>query len=207
MHPKEAKKERVGTGRVSHLILKNSCLIIGEKFDETSPVARIIQDPLNCCFILYPGHNSTKINQYLPVTINECKEKNIVVFVIDATWSCAKSLMRESHILHNIPRISYELDPTQRSKFVIKHQPAKECLSTCESLYWLLHFFNIHQVENLVFKEHDNLLHILDRICIFQLECASDPQLKRYRPGIFKKTHQKRESLKWKTRKIYFESN
>lgn len=208
MHPKEARKERVGTGRVSHLALKNSRIIVGEKFDEHSQVASILDDYQNICFLLYPGSTSTRVNQSVPESMLESHGalgKNIVVFVIDATWACAKSLMRESHILHSVPRISFELDQVQTSKFVIKQQPAKECLSTCESLYWLLHFLDIQKVENLALKEHENLLYLLDRMCVFQHECAANPELNRYRPGVFKEAHSKKESLKWKTRKIYFE--
>ncbi len=34
MHPMEYKKEKVGTGRFSHLILKNSEIVVDVGFDE-----------------------------------------------------------------------------------------------------------------------------------------------------------------------------
>ena len=103
MHPKEAKKERVGTGRLSHLSLINSKIIIGENFDGHEEVKSLIHHPENRCFVLYPGTHSHNLNVSLPpgMKIENPSQKN-VIFVIDGTWSCAKSMMRDSTILHRV---------------------------------------------------------------------------------------------------------
>jgi DTW domain-containing protein YfiP len=204
MHPKEAKKERVGTGRFTQLSLRNSQIIVGDKFDECSLVYDLIQNPNHNCFLLYPGSQSIRINETLPNNFEESQKKNII-FIIDATWPCAKTLMRESLILHSLPRISFQLTSEIESKFDIKQQPSKECLSTCESTYWLLEFLSLQGVENLKERQHENLLYLLEKTCEFQKQCALNPELQRYRPGVFKQQTQKKPSLRWQTRKIYFE--
>ena len=204
MHPKEAKKERVGTGRYTQLSLSNSQIIVGDKFDESSLVYDLIKNPLHNCFLLYPGSLSIRINETLPENFINSGKKNII-FIIDATWPCAKTLMRESTILHVLPRISFHLTAEIESKFEIKQQPSKECLSTCESTYWLLEFLNLQGVEECKNREHENLLTLLEKTCEFQKQCAANPELQRYRPGQFKQKTEKKPSIRWQSRKIYFE--
>src|SRR5690606_29197508 len=131
MHPKEAKKERLGTGRLSHLLLKNSEIIVGENFDHNKGVQEILCDQKNECLVRYHGplaHNISESSLQI--------KKRLVIFVIDGTWPCAKSMMRDSKTLHYVPKLSFT--PEKESLFQIKQQPAKECLSTIESFYYLL---------------------------------------------------------------------
>lgn len=54
MHPKEARKEKIGTGKISKLSLLNSQIIVGVNFTEDSRVNSIINDSQNYCLLLYP---------------------------------------------------------------------------------------------------------------------------------------------------------
>src|SRR5690606_36721290 len=55
MHPMEFKKEKVGTGRFSHLILKNSEIIVDVGFDENPRFRQVLDDPEYSTFVFYPG--------------------------------------------------------------------------------------------------------------------------------------------------------
>ena len=106
MHPMEAKKEPIGTGRLTNYSLKNSKLIIDKDFDDNKEVQAILNDSAFFPILLYPGENSININE-CPVPQHYYSQKTPIIFVIDGTWHCAKSMMRDSRSLHHLPRISF----------------------------------------------------------------------------------------------------
>ena len=204
MHPMEAKKERTGTGRLTNLALNKSKIIIGENFDDSNPVQKIINSLEYYPMLLYPGVDSINISTTnLPTQIYTSQKKKPLIFVIDGTWPCAKSMMRESKSLHNLPRISF--DPSIQSKFHIKQQPKKYCLSTIESVYQLISELEKQGIENTGSKK-EVLPALLKRLVDFQIKCAGDTSLVSYkrksRP--YKKPQDRIENKKWKRRKICF---
>lgn len=206
MHPKEAKKEKVGTGRLSHILLNNSRIIIGENFDHNAEVLQLLSDCRFQHFILYPGKMAHHIDLAVHPQMHEAKkehQKEYLIFIIDGTWSCAKSMMRDSTCLHQIPRLSFK--ESKQSRFQIKQQPAVNCISTIESLFYLIESLVRWKVEPLQ-HEHYQLLKTLDKICEFQHQCALLPNAHRYRPGVPKKKGPISQSKKWKSRRIYFET-
>lgn len=197
MHPKEAKKERHGTGRMSSIILKNSEIIIGINFDQDRKVQAYLSDSTKECYLLYPGDHSHNISQ-APL---EKTDKERVIFIIDGTWPCAKNMMKRSTCLHQLPRISF--DSSLESKFKIKQQPAKYCLSTIESLYVLVNELNKQGEESLT-HEHQNLMEVFERFVSFQIDCANDPNLQGYRRKQYKLPSERKPYKKWKERNIIF---
>lgn len=206
MHPKEARKERLGTGRLAHLILKNSRIIVGEHFDDNQEVLKIIGDPNYQSLLLYPGRDSCNLSTEKSDKIKShfSSDKKTIIFILDGTWPCAKSMMRESKILHSLPRISFNSNIT--SRFDIKHQPAKYCLSTIESIYVVLQELEKHELEKVGDKK-ENLILLLDKLVEFQIKCACDPSLNHYRRGSrpYKKPSERKDSKKWESRKICFD--
>ena len=97
MHPKEARKNKTGTGRISHLCLNNSEIIVGVDFDENKRFNDLINDENLLPFVLYPGESSYQVDkQAIPKEMsNILKEgkKRPVVFILDGTWPCAKKMM------------------------------------------------------------------------------------------------------------------
>ncbi len=199
MHPKEAKRQRVGTGRIANLCLENSKIIIGEQFQNCPEVNDLINSPHFHTLILYPGENSHNITKS-PITFES--QKRLLIFIIDGTWPCAKSMMRDSKNLHHLTRISFETN--EISQFKIKHQPAKYCLSTIESIYHLLNGLEKWNFEQLGGKQKI-LPQALERIVDFQLKCTLDPKLPSYRRGTFSDPSKRKESIKWESRKICFD--
>ena len=198
MHPKEAKKQKVGTGRYTHLFLKNSSLFIGVSFDEDKRLKKILSDKNFDPFILYPGQNSTLISE---LKNKEPNNKKKLIIVIDGTWPFAKKIMRESKVLHKIPRISFQHN--EKSKFIIKHQPDDLCLSTMESVA-----ITLKNLEEIGEEEPSNaqllMTDFLSKIVEFQIECAKDPDRNSYRKKPYSTTSRRSKAKKWEKRSIFF---
>ena len=199
IHPMEAKKEKLGTARITKAIIKNTKLIMGIDFTNDSEVNAMILDANNKCFVLYPGESAVNVSSSDVSPLKE--DKNIIIFVIDGTWPCAKKMMKLSINLQHLPRVSFT--NTNPSRFEIKEQPADFCLSTLESI----HFF-LSECERRGLMElhhaHQNLLDVFQAMIDFQIKCASDPNVPTYRKGArgYSKKSERVKSKKWEKRKI-----
>src|SRR5882724_4937186 len=63
MSPKEFKKEKAGTGRLTHLCLTNSEIQMGMSFDEHESVQEILNDPQFFPVLLYPGPSARNLSR------------------------------------------------------------------------------------------------------------------------------------------------
>lgn len=135
MHPKEHRRVKCNTGRLTHLNLANSEIIPGLRFDEHPRVRALIDDPANLAMLLYPGKNALVLG---PGSFPEPVRagRRLVVFLIDATWHDARSIARGNPGLLSLPRLVIE--PVSPSRYTIKRQPASWCLSTLEATHELL---------------------------------------------------------------------
>lgn len=182
IHPMEAKKEKIGTGRITIASLKNSQLIMGIDFTENEEVNQLINDPRNFCMTMYPGENSINVStddvDSLIKIQNEGKQ--LVIFLIDGTWPCAKKMMKLSKNINSLPRISFT--PNKKSIFEIKEQPADYCLSTLESVHVFLDEAKKVKLET-IDQEHDQMLVVFKGMIDFQKQCSTDPSLSHYGRG------------------------
>ncbi len=201
MHPMEAKKERIGTGRLSHLSLINSEIIVGTDFTDNSRVNAILEDPHYFPTVLYPGEESLNItnNEF---NYADTQDKELVVFIIDGTWPCAKKMMTLSLNIQKLPRICFT--PRKSSQFSIKHQPNELCVSTIEAIYIFLDDIQTQSKTSLFGTQHTTLLDMLKILVDFQVKCASDPTLSSYRSSTYKPKSEKKISKKWESRKIFY---
>lgn len=203
MHPMEAKKEKMGTGKLSKLSLINSQIIVGVDFSEDSEVNSIINDDNFHCTILYPGKNALNISEdnIEPLTNKINEGKRLVVFLIDGTWPCAKKMMRQSTNLRALPRISFSAKHT--SIFEIKEQPADFCLSTIESIHFFIKECNRLGIENTNNIE-DNMISVFKAMIDYQIKCSLDPELSSYTKGTlgYSKKEDRIRPKKWLTRNI-----
>jgi len=153
---------KIATGRLSHLILKNSHLIRGSDYSDDTQVNALVNDPQNYCVVLFPGKSSTNLS---PLNLEEKKalipsEKTLVIFVIDGTWATARHTMRISRNLMNLPRFSFEL--TKPSNFRIRKQPKLECCSTVEAIFQTIEHLGPSRNFDLSLGLHHNLLEVFD---------------------------------------------
>ena len=169
MHPKEAKRWQIGTGRLTHYALKNSKILISENFNDYLP--DILADKSYHHVLLYPGKESVKLNNPLP---GDLKSKPLNIFVLDGTWACAKKMLKLSTHLHQLTRVSF--DTNRLSQFDIKQQPASYCLSTIESIHEVLtHLENNHLESDLIYKQ--TMLDALKALVEYHQNCAADPSM------------------------------
>ncbi len=176
IHPKELKKEKAGTGKLTKVSLLNSEMIDGVDFTEDTRVNELISDPNHFPMLLYPGEESFNLseNQFNPSML---EDKKLVVFILDGTWPCAKKMLKLSKNLQALPRLSFT--PDRPSEFLIKQQPHKDCLSTIECAFQLIEALNKAQFEKTT--EQENLLVIFRQMRDFYIQCASDPNRTGYR--------------------------
>lgn len=176
MHPKEARKIKNGTGRLTHLSLENSELIVGVDFSNNKRVNELIKN--YSAFLLYPSTTS------IDITKNALPTQEKVIFLLDATWACAKKMLRKSKNLQHLQRISFT--HTTPSKFSIKEQPCEECLSTMESTLRVLEL--LEGSESYSFQELENFLEPFFKMNEMQLEeienHATDEHRKRFRKRV-----------------------
>lgn len=188
MHPKEARKVKLGTGRLTHLCLKNSEILLGVDFTENIRVNNLIEDQSLHPVVLYPGQDSTDISSFdFPGGVPD--KKRILVFVIDASWTLARKMLKLSANLQTLPRIHFR--PQEPSRYKIKQQPHAFCLSTIESVYVLLQELEKKGIETCHGK-HRSLLEILDKICRFQQDCTKNASLPGYRKNTVNPLDKKR---------------
>ena len=199
MHPMEFKKEKVGTGRFSHLILKNSEIIVGIEFDQNNEFLKALKDSRYDSYLLYPGDQSLVISELQKTSTRN--EKPLQIFVIDGTWPCAKKMVKLTPSLHHLPRISFKSNRT--SQFQIKHQPMDGCLSTVESLHQVITDLNQSGFESTQGKEQ-NLMDVFLATVEQQINLALDPSRVGYRKKPFSSPEKRKISKKWQSRSLFF---
>jgi DTW domain-containing protein len=202
MHPMEAKKEKLGTGRISHLNLINSEIVVGVDFTHNKRINTLLKDDDFEPFLLYPGEESINLSTH-SLTPHIKKRRVPLFFIIDGTWPCAKTMMRESANLHNLKRVSF--NSTSASLFTIKQQPAKFCLSTIESISRVIDCLEEQGLENTGQKK-DGLVKNLVEMVEYQKEIAKNPPNKSYRNGSgYSEPKDRKENKKWLKWKICFD--
>jgi DTW domain-containing protein len=176
MHPHEFKHEKAATGRLTHLCLANSELQMGLAFDDQESVQDIINDPRNLVMLVYPSVGARNLSKG-DLTPADIGDRRLVFFLLDATWSGAKKMLRLSPSLQRLPRVMFT--PTAPSRYVIKQQPVVGCLSTLETTHELLLALQRSRLD--AYPLPDQLLDLFARMQAYQLKCASDPNRQGYR--------------------------
>lgn len=176
MHPKEFKQEKAATGRLTHLCLPDSEIFMGVAFDGDERVQALLHDPRNFPVLLYPGEQARNISRG-ELTAAEFAGRRLVVVVLDATWACARKMLRLSPSLQRLPRVM--ITPSAPSRYVIKQQPQPGCLSTLEAVHEVLVALDRSGLER--YSQPDQLLGLFARMQDFQIRCAADPNRPGYR--------------------------
>lgn len=181
MHPKESRRQKLGTGRLTHLFLKNSRMIEGVDFSEIKEVNKICTSKVFYPVVLYPGKRSWELTEELSLNFND-SPRQLLIFVIDGTWKQAKKMMLLSENLKRLPQI--HIKPEQGSRFYIKTQPGPFCVSTIEAVYYTL-----VRLKEIGFESRDQyyegMMNLLDTLCLIQEKCASDPSVPGYRKSAY----------------------
>lgn len=160
IHPIEERR-RIATGRMSHLCLKNSELIVGQDFTDNERVNEILDDVSLSPIILYPGRNSINLTTSTSISARPRlfkPGKTPVVFVVDGTWATARKMVRQSKNLTSLAKVCFT--PPAPSRFRVRKQPHKECYSTIEAIHHTIELIGNDVGYSVYQREHDNLLEV-----------------------------------------------
>ncbi len=183
MHPKEFKHEKAATGRLTHLCLRHSEIHCGVGFEDHDAVQSLIRDPANFPVLLFPGREAVNLSADNGATFSDrVATRQLVVFLLDATWALGRKMLRLSPSLERLPRIMFT--PTAPSRYVIKQQPHAGCLSTLEAVHELLLVLERGGLDR--YERPEQLLDLFRRMQEFQLQCAADPTRGGYRRRAYK---------------------
>lgn len=134
MHPKEAKHQRTGTGRISHVALADSEILVGLDFTKNARLQELLNDEKYFPVLLYPGIDAWTVKK--TGFKEEIGDRTLLVLIIDATWFCSRKIIEHTPSLLALPRVSFAGE--YRSIFTFKHEPRPEYISTIESCYYLI---------------------------------------------------------------------
>lgn len=169
IHPIEMRR-RIATGRMSHLSLENSQMVMGQDYSYDQQVNDIIDDPQNQCMVLYPGSTSINLS-----TLEKSDRSNLfyqnkapVIFVIDGTWATAKKTMYLSQNLKRLPRLSFNLP--HQSRFRVRKQPNAECFSTIEAIHHLIDLLGSRPGFDAEQNAHSSLIYVFNQMVEKQLK-------------------------------------
>ena len=178
MHPKEYKQVKSGTGRFTHLCLTNSEIIMGSSFNAHPRVLALVNDPENFPVLLYPCNDAINISD-TGIAKNFPQGKQLVVFLIDASWILARRMFNRNHILMGLPRIMFV--PEHKSRYIIKRQPHEICLSTLEATHELLLSLEKAGLDH--YDRPEEMLDLFKRMQDSQLEFRKTPSMRHWKKG------------------------
>jgi len=175
MHPKEFRKTKNNTGKITSLSLPNSEIHVGIDFTNNEKINALIHNSNNNCFVLYPSDTSIKLN-YERV---EEKGKNIIIFIIDSTWPCSNKMLRLSQNINQLKKVSFE--HTKISQYKFKTQPNELSLSTIESTLCILELLNEQKVEKIEDFKLEGFLEPFNQMIKYQMNYYNNPDKKQVR--------------------------
>ena len=134
MHPKEAKRQRTGTGNLAHICLKDSEIIVGLDYSKNERLMNLLNDDQYFPVMMYPGEDAwTAKKEGFKEAVGN---KKLLVLILDATWFCSRKMIEHNQFLLDLPKVSFYGD--YRSIFTFKHEPKPEYISTIESCYYFI---------------------------------------------------------------------
>jgi len=125
-HPLETKHP-FNTGRIAHLCLSNSELLIKEAFSQPE-IERILNTR---SALLYPSL-SWLLQTVRPIELSKMSSEIQQLIVIDATWRKSKKILHLNPQLQALPRINLGGDLS--SNYLIRKTTTANGLSTLESI-------------------------------------------------------------------------
>ena len=149
---------------------------MGVDFTNNKRVNEILTNKRSSPFLLYPGKNNFNLSLRKGPEISHFLGDNPHLFILDATWPCARKMLKLSKNLQQLKRVSF--DNEIKSKFILKQQPDPLCLSTIESVYTVLNLLKEGKVERC---ETESFLLPFEKMIEYQLKYILDPNVKNYR--------------------------
>ena len=169
MHPKEAKRQRTGTGRLAHAALIDSEIITGIDFSNNKRLCELLSNEQYYPVLLYPNENAwhSKKTGFK----EEIGKKKLLAIIIDSTWFCSKKMIKCNSNLLALPKLSFS--GSYSSIFTFKKEPRPECVSTIETCYYLIQEMKEAEIINKNINP-DSLMTAFKEMIKFQLQKEND---------------------------------
>lgn len=175
MHPKEAYRQKTGTGRLASLSLIDSEIIIGVDFTHNKRLNLLISGEGEFAdyfpVILFPSSDAYFTDS--PAFREVIGTKKLLVILVDATWYLAQKILKLSSNLKPLPKLSFKNE--YRSQFHIKLQPDPVCLSTIECSYYLIEELKAAGIVNPA-VDQSGLMNVFHQMVEFQQLCTQSRQ-------------------------------
>lgn len=133
-HPKESRRS-TSTGRLIDLSLTRSSYFVSDNVDQSEGFKK--QCAKTKTYLLFPSANAVVVDGPKQDFVSGQGEthNDIQFVIIDATWHQAQKMYAHSSFLQSLPKASFVNE--YRSKFKFRTQPAANCLSSIETVYYL----------------------------------------------------------------------
>ncbi len=151
-HPLE-QKHPFNTGRMAHLCLTNSDLIVAEHLSDES-LDKMLSIP---SLLLYPSLNWLPKVEQLNSDVKPF-EKVEQLIVIDSNWNKSKKMLHINPRLQALPRLS--LHSHEKSNYQIRKSSMSESLSTVESIVQALTQLEGDQSYNQLLKPFKKMIEL-----------------------------------------------
>lgn len=168
MHPKEAKRQRTGTGRLAAAGLVGAEILVGIDFSGNARLCELLSDPQFFPVLLYPGEDA--IGAKSPELAERLGGRKLLAIIIDSTWFCSKKMLKSAN-LANLPRLTFS--GSYRSLYTFKREPSPECVSTIETCYHLVNELREAGVAS-ADGDAESLMTAFKEMVRFQLEKEND---------------------------------
>ncbi len=185
MHPREAYHQRTGTGRLAALALEDAEILIGVNFSANERLAELISGKNGAegygegrnyhPVMLYPGKEALFSDS--PEFRAQAAGRRLLIILVDATWNHAAKIVKLSTCLKELPTLSFNAQ--YRSQFSFKRQPAPECLSTIESVFYLTGELQKAGLAN-TNADISPLMRVFHAMIEYQLACEQERQMSGY---------------------------
>ncbi|MCQ2593338.1 MAG: DTW domain-containing protein [Treponema sp.] len=169
MHPKEAKRQRTGTGNLAHISLKDSEIIVGLDYSKNSRLQQLLQDPKYFPMMMYPGEDAWTAKK--EGFAEALQGKIPLILILDATWFCSKKMIEHNPFLLELPRVSFY--GNYQSIFTFKHEPKPEYISTIESCYYFIKEMQENGLEEKSINP-EPLMDVFKEMIKFQLQAENE---------------------------------
>lgn len=170
MHPKEAKRQRTGTGRIAHAGLIDSEILVGIDFTKNTRLCQLLEDPQYYPVLLYPGDDAwTSKKEGFK---EEIGSKRLLAIIIDSTWFCSKKMIRYSSNIMKLPKVSFA--GNYESIFTFKREPRPEYISTIETCYYLTKELSEAGITDTDVSKAECLMDAFKAMIKFQLQKEND---------------------------------
>ncbi|AOS96535.1 DTW domain protein [Microbulbifer aggregans] len=155
-HPLE-EKHPFNTGRMAHLCLENSELVVAESLTE----AELKQLLKPSSALLYPSLEwLPEVEQIKPGDPQSQQLEQLVV--IDANWRKSKKMLHLQPALQQLPRVSFE--GALSSNYQIRHSSIPNSLSTIESIVAAMQQLEADKDFNAMLQPFETMIEFQKRI-------------------------------------------